>query len=842
MQERILFIDAYDSFTNNIISLLEEDLGVEVVQIKIDTSIEDFPAFLKTFSAVVAGPGPGNPAKTDDIGLVRRLWHLEAQDVIPVLGICLGFQSLVLAFGGRVEPLAHPKHGIEAEIISKCDSIFRGNGQLRSVQYHSLYASLGHDVLRDDLWKVHHSCPDLQPLAWECEAQHTYPRPNGSAKKNPAHILMGVKHVSKPFYGIQFHPESICSCPSARKILAEWWVSVREWYEKRPYQECSMGAQFSMGLMDNAEHLSLEYPSQQPMSVDENTESPESHIIFPLTLEQIWKPYLPSPPSTPDQSCSSPALEIETSIHETTLVHVNLPIGNLNVPTICDLLGFKDRNCIVLDSEMRQQPVTGHYSIIGVVESESTTIQYRVGSGRVECRKGGETTVEYLRNHGGTIFSYLKNFLRTHKIVSDDQSSPFWGGLMGLITYEACLETLGIGSPPSHEGRPDIIFAFVERSIVIDHMKNVIHIQSIQSEDKDDWVKRTLEALQALSVRTKHGSLQSECILHSLDKPDSCIPSATTYKAKIRQCQQQIKAGNSYELCLTTQTIVKVQRSCKDHSWSLYLRLRSLNPAPFSAFIRFDRLTLLSTSPERFMSWRRPVLVDTVHTASTCQFRPIKGTVQKRQFDASGRVRTVDVTEATQILSTTKERAENLMIVDLIRHDLHGVVGPGNVTVKQLMVVEEYESVFQLVSVIEGTLINKSCHIGNSNVTRPQHSRELEEKTGIDVLASSLPPGSMTGAPKRRSCQILQDLEYHEPRSAYSGVLGYMCVGGGGDFSVVIRSMYRWDDATEGDTEHWNIGAGGAVTGLSTEDGEWEEMMCKMESTMRVFGITRTTQ
>ena len=603
-----------------------------------------------------------------------------------------------------------------------------------------------------------------------------------------------------------------------------------------------MGAKLSAGLVDNAKQPSPEYPSHNCVPMGENTDLPKQRITSCLSLEKIWQPHLPSPPSTPDHSYPSSISENEGSIHETTLVHANLPVGNLDVPTICDLLGLKDKNCVVLDSEMRQQPVTGSYSIVGVIEPDSTTIHYRVGSGRVERRKGGCTTVEYLRNYGGTIFPYLKNFLRTYRIDSDHQSSPFWGGLMGLITYEACLETLSIGSTPSPEGRPDIMFAFVERSIVIDHMKNVIYVQSISSEDKNDWVTRTHKALQAYSIRSKHDTLKSECILHSLEKPDSCIPSASTYKAKIRQCQQQIEVGNSYELCLTAQSIVKVQRSCRDYSWPLYLRLRSLNPAPFSAFVRFDGLTLLSTSPERFMSWSRPVLVDRIQTASTCQFRPIKGTVQKRQFDASGKVRTVGVTEATQILSTTKERAENLMIVDLIRHDLHGVVGPGNVTVKQLMVVEEYESVFQLVSVIEGTLINKSCNTWNSIVTRTQHSRQLEQKTGIDVLAASLPPGSMTGAPKRRSCQILQDLECHEPRSAYSGVLGYMCVGGGGDFSVVIRSMYRWDDATEGDTENWNIGAGGAVTGLSTEDGEWEEMMCKMESTMRVFGITRTTR
>ncbi|KAL9118797.1 MAG: hypothetical protein Q9187_004648 [Circinaria calcarea] len=241
------------------------------------------------------------------------------------------------------------------------------------------------------------------------------------------------------------------------------------------------------------------------------------------------------------------------------------------------------------------------------------------------------------------------------------------------------------------------------------------------------------------------------------------------------------------------------------------------------------------------MSWSRPTSSNSHQSEIVCQFRPIKGTVRKQQIMSSNATHTVTLAEAIALLSTTKERAENLMIVDLIRHDLHGVVGSGNVHVRKLMVVEEYESLFQLVSVIEGTLQSPSSHleIGRNN---KREKKDMEEaKTGIDVLAASLPPGSMTGAPKRRSCQLLRAIEDYKPRSVYSGVLGYMCVGGRGDFSVVIRSMFKWDTEGQqhasrrcmGDT--WQIGAGGAVTSLSTEEGEWEEMKTKVMSTMGLF-------
>lgn len=124
------------------------------------------------------------------------------------------------------------------------------------------------------------------------------------------------------------------------------------------------------------------------------------------------------------------------------------------------------------------------------------------------------------------------------------------------------------------------------------------------------------------------------------------------------------------------------------------------------------------------------------------------------------------------------------------------------------MVVEEYETVFQLVSVIEG---------------------EMETKSGISVLAASLPPGSMTGAPKKRSCRLLKELEEGKARGLYAGVMGYLDVGGRGDFSVVIRSAFRWN------REEWRIGAGGAVTALSEAEGEWAEMLAKRENVLRAF-------
>lgn len=191
------------------------------------------------------------------------------------------------------------------------------------------------------------------------------------------------------------------------------------------------------------------------------------------------------------------------------------------------------------------------------------------------------------------------------------------------------------------------------------------------------------------------------------------------------------------------------------------------------------------------------------------------------------------------------------MIVDLVRHQLHGVYGTGNVQVTQLMQIEEYETVFQLVSVVEGipsSLSDPSFHLpehvwrethdpkASSTPPHPQVS-EPEQTLGFQAFTQSLPPGSMTGAPKKRSCELLQTLEPRPRRGIYAGVLGYLDVGGGGDFSVVIRTAVKIDASnTASATEDtWTIGAGGAITALSDAQSEYEEMLAKFRSTAVAF-------
>ena len=894
--QRILFIDAYDSFTNNIVSLLETRLQVEVTIIRIDDPINDFASFIRPFAAIVAGPGPGDPRNPIDVGLFRELWKLDGDDMLPVLGICLGFQSLVHAFGGMIEQLPEPRHGIVRKVRLNNDFDFVGVEEIETVLYHSLHASLTHrDATTNvDHWKPSAACPELQPLAWDYDSDNKPDATSEILSPSPQRVLMAVRHVSKPLFAIQFHAESICSSKDARRVIDAWWAAARAWTRS------------SWPLRDTKDAhriASSTFVSDKDLRAPEKSRSSESQRIY-QNAESVLKAIDGNAdkrkPRSNDEKDSS---KRETSAfyarraQRTQEVHVDariLDVEQWTIPSICGALHLTDGESVILDSEQHQRPEVGEYSILGIVLPESLRFEHTVGTSNVRRTSGGHGSNLDLGHYPGGIFSYLKDFLKQYRPQSQNVKIPFWGGLVGYIGYEACLDMIGINNrsdsgPRNRLRGPDLSFVFVERSIVIDHFKQKMYIQSIKPHDHE-WVNETTSRLIKLSKASL--TLSSAYLCPKPSSPDTPVqigmPDETTYKSQVRACQDSIRAGDSYELCLTTQATITTQ--VRQHPWPLYRHLRNLNPAPFSAYVRLGNITLLSSSPERFLCWSRPHRTATGtgfgsdEMISTCQFRPIKGTV-KRQPDPN--LPPLTLAQATALLSTPKERAENLMIVDLIRHDLHGVVGSGNVTVPKLMVVEEYATLFQLVSVIEGTLTitdddveddelndilrdtsDESDDIGRpTSPNRPSASQShpITPKTPIDILASSLPPGSMTGAPKLRSCQLLRSIEKRN-RGIYSGVLGYLDIGGGGDFSVIIRSAVRWDkghdqakkegangraeeDDEEGEEgeddgigeeveeegEEWTIGAGGAVTALSTEEGEWEEMVAKLRSTLRLF-------
>jgi para-aminobenzoate synthetase len=844
---KILFLDAYDSFSNNIVALVEQNIDADVVKVFIDEpsflsgervkNAVAFRAYLKNFDAVIAGPGPGWAKCDQDVGLMKELWKLQEEDILPVLGICLGFQSLCLEFGAGIERLNEPKHGIISAILHNGQSIFRDVAKLEATQYHSLEVKLNHHIQTKravrypaQLWEPTESCPQLEPLAWDFHSER-----NGA-------VLMGVKHVQKPFWGVQFHPESICTNAEGTRIVQNWWEDAQAWKRKRVFRHMTQKTSLSTQPL---EPVTLDEIRRELGFYGSKKRLTFSHDTFPTNLD--------SDALAPHELASLVAHGDGRTIPDLSpsVVHcATTGSGRLTVADVCELLDIPRHEAIVLQSGLQSNLLpmsvgTGRYSIIGlVIPGETLRLHYYAGTKVMQLRDGDDAV--HTEWTVADPWSYIREVMQSLKPSTPPKTltwAPFWGGLMGYASYEAGLETIGM-NVKEQASHPDICFAYVTRSIVFDHQVKKVYVQSIRGTHDQEWVEEMQEKIYEAAA---YKSLESSPSATPLPKRDpfevhgpmhmyinSCVqvmPSANEYCEKVRSCQEAIADGQSYELCLTTRNEIHARKSvaCRisqsednEHSWNLYKRLTGQNPAPFSAYMRMHNVHILSSSPERYISWDR---------TQTAQCRPIKGTVQKKPG--------VTPEMAHAILSTSKERAENLMIVDLTRHQLHGVYGSENVRVSQLMEVEEYETLWQLVSVVDavpsGTYKPSSPEQWKEPAERITSGKQKVPYLGFQAFVESLPPGSMTGAPKKRSCEILQTEEEGVRRGIYSGVLGYFDVGGGGDFSVVIRTAIKID-ASETDKEDvWRIGAGGAVTSQSTPEGEYEEMLAKFQSTSRAF-------
>ncbi|KAF3001151.1 hypothetical protein E8E14_005278 [Neopestalotiopsis sp. 37M] len=851
---RILFLDAYDSFSNNVVSLLTTLLKADVDILHIDSPRfdpkstdfhDEWNRELQHYDAVVCGPGPGSPTNDADVGLTKHIWELQDSHLVPVLGICLGFQSLAISCGASIRRLhGGGLHGMIRDIdfldasAGAEGNIFIDVRPFKATLYHSLCADIGQDSITESDWAT---CKwqqplnsDVIPLAWVEE----------SRDDTSGRILMGMKHATKPFWGLQYHPESVCSEDAGHQIISNWFNQALKW---------------------NQDHGRIVTPR------------PQASITGPTTPSLLKQLSLLKDDGASFRDLSDFAID---SRYSSTIIQ--LP-SHVEVPDIVELLQSNARNHIILDSASAHTnriglDVRGRYSIIALDVEDSLRLEYHVGDSHI-CARLPESLAEEQEKsktiplrQGQSVWHMLSDFLSCRTINDQDAESPFLGGFMGYITYELGLECIDVKivESRSHK-RPDLCFAWVQKSIVVDHLEGTLRIQYLHSsstEKANHWIGTTAAILQSATL-WKDGLRINDTKLNKtahftppitptgVANPAIIVtPDAQTYEEKVRTCQEYIAAGHSYELCLTDQTTITraaaprpatgtIMASSNSwapssaaktppDAWNLYRALRARQPAPFGSYIRLGGATLVSSSPERFLEYDRKGL---------CSMRPMKGTVRK---SANGTGGCATLAEAERILHVPKEEAENLMIVDLVRHDLHAVCGPGRVRVPQLNKVEEYASVFQMISVVEGQLPSSTSGFDveqhQEQQQQPPDERGPSQYTGLDVLAASLPPGSMTGAPKKRSCEILQEIESHRERSLYSGVVGYMDVTGKGDWSVTIRSLFRWDDETSrsgssdgSETEVWRIGAGGAVTALSTAEGERDEMFTKLKGPLGVF-------
>ncbi len=383
----------------------------------------------------------------------------------------------------------------------------------------------------------------------------------------------------------------------------------------------------------------------------------------------------------------------------------------------------------------------------------------------------------------GGLFDTVREQLERRQVAAAALPFDFQCGFVGYLGYEMKAEC---GASSGHRSpHPDAGLLFADRLVAFDHAERAVYLVCLSPRetagDADSWMAETARELEG-DARGPTAATDDRCT----DLDWTLGRDRKRYLADIAACMEAIRGGQSYELCLTNQ----LRAAAPVDALRLHRFLRRSNPAPYAALLRLPGLEIVSSSPERFL---------TVDRERRVESRPIKGTRPR------GATPEADAALAADLRAAEKDRAENLMIVDLVRNDLGVVCEPGSVGVPSLMQVESYAGVHQLVSTVAGRLRG--------------------DADAIDCIQHAFPPGSMTGAPKQRTMEILERLE-GAARGVYSGALGYLSCSGAVDLAVVIRTAV----VSGGEV---SIGLGGAIVALSEPEAEVEEMLLKGRELVR---------
>lgn len=453
---------------------------------------------------------------------------------------------------------------------------------------------------------------------------------------------------------------------------------------------------------------------------------------------------------------------------------------------------YADQDCAFwLDSSL---VIAGksRYSMMGDrTGPHSEAISYDLSQGTLTVRRPGVSD-EVTRQD---VFDYLQDALGRAEFASRPRGAPvmpFIGGFVGYFGYELKSLLIGRSSPAARV--PDAWFILADRFVCFDHLENQVHLVCLSSSSSSSssdtaaeaWFDQTERRLAepaaapgAVSAPARNGIGGRE-LWWSRDRD--------RYLHDVAECLTEITDGESYEICLTN----KVHLPRDVDPLAYYLTLRRRNPAQYSAFLRLGDVAVACSSPECFLRMGSDRWVDS---------RPIKGTRELGTTDAEREANYLD------LKNSEKDRAENLMIVDLVRNDLGRVCEVGSVHVPEIMAVERYATVWQMVSTVRGRLMGG--------------------KDAIDCVKACFPGGSMTGAPKIRTMEIIDRLE-HEPRGIYAGTIGYLGFDGAADLNIVIRTAVF-------DRDEISIGVGGAIIALSDAESEYFETTVKARALIAAY-------
>lgn len=453
------------------------------------------------------------------------------------------------------------------------------------------------------------------------------------------------------------------------------------------------------------------------------------------------------------------------------------------------------RHAVWLDS-VTEGPGTGRFSYLAEASDVlGEVLTYRRQDGEVSLgRSGGQTRVL-----PGSVFTILEIELARRNIDAPAVPFDFTGGFIGYLGYELKADT---GSRARHVSEiPDAALIFPDHLVVFDHHESVTYLLALSTGQAESlgcaerWLAMAERTVRNLPASGPLPGIPAALPALRSRAERALLRDRDRYLADIAECQQLLRAGETYEICLTN--TLRLRRPAD--SFGFYRRLRRRNPAPYAAYLALGEVEVACSSPERFLKITADRLIEA---------KPIKGTAPRGSSPEE------DAIFATALSSSLKSRAENLMIVDLLRNDLSRVCSPGSVHVPALMRVESYATVHQLVSTIRGSL--------RQNIS------------AVAAVRACFPGGSMTGAPKLRTMEFIDELET-SARGVYSGGIGFLACNGTADLNIVIRSAVFAQDAM-------TIGAGGAIVLDSDAEAEYEEMLLKALAPLRAYGEEEPAQ
>ena len=747
-------IDNFDSFTFNLVDLVARVSG-QLPRVVKNNEMTANDIVMAGYDSIIISPGPGTVENKQDIGVCL---DIIANSARPLLGVCLGHQAIAYHYGGRragIIKIGAPTHGKATKIFHDGTGIFDGlPNPLMVGRYHSLV---------------------VEEAALAKELRVVARDEDGN--------IMAIAHRTKPIYGLQFHPESILTA-GGKKMMENFFALSSRWSSALP----------SILPMDDNNAGNI---ARQPAVADAVVAKVADAVVAKVITGQV------TPPATSPKKriiCQEWTTDLSmAAIVASCFLPHGAPHGSPHGATMW------------LDGDDKTGWGRGGFSYIGGTSKKD------MQKGTIMAKDLSSASDVFFNNLAQARQDFLLDDETMSVIPADIAGAGFFGGPMGFLSYEGrvlCPDAFTNPPSTSHAAAtPDGFFILADRLVIENKTNGKKYLLAVgqvsDTYEMEKWIE-DMKAMGAMGAMKETNNADDNDMQKKISRDATkhtnwrFDKSKEDYIANIAAAIAAIKRGEAYQLCLTNQLTATFSSNNSLSPFSLYQHLRADNNTPYRGFLAMPAVgswAVLCFSPEEFLQLSPSGKITT---------KPIKGTARR------GKTASEDEALAQQLLLSEKNRAENIMIVDLLRNDMTRVAAPGSIMVEKTCALETFDKVHQLVSTVTAQL--------------------LPDKDIVDLLRASFPGGSMTGAPKIRAMELIEKMEARR-RGVYSGVFGY--VSAATSLAMVIRTLVVEHNNNDW---HYSLGVGSGIVVDSNPAEEWQELLWKaagiIDSLKKIMTVT----